>query len=174
MLNSIAKPVTSYATKPKRVLKFYPRLQAPKTILTHFHYFKTTTSNILFFFLPSTKTNHSFPTKEGCGNKSSQNLSWKLCPEIKSSKWSKFALLKRRKKVKENPNSVANGKRRRRFPCLVANGRKRKRFPCLVSMEVEGEVIFHLFSFPPQQILLKPSFFPLILRFYFTMVLGCY
>jgi hypothetical protein len=32
---------------------------------------------------------------------------------------------------------------------------------------------FHLFSFFPQQILLK-SFFSLILRFYFTMVLSHY
>ncbi len=41
-------------------------------------------------------------------------------------------------------------------------------------IEGEREVPFHLFSFSPQQILLKPSFFPLILSFYFTMVLGCY
>jgi len=38
----------------------------------------------------------------------------------------------------------------------------------------EREAHFHLFSFPPQQILFKPSFFPLILNFYFTMVLGRY
>jgi hypothetical protein len=42
------------------------------------------------------------------------------------------------------------------------------------SMEGEGEGPFHLFPFSPQQILLKPSFFPLILNFYFTMVLGHY
>jgi len=41
-------------------------------------------------------------------------------------------------------------------------------------MEGKGEAPFPLFPFSPQQILLKPSFFPLILRFYFTMVLGCY
>jgi hypothetical protein len=40
---------------------------------------------------------------------------------------------------------------------------------------MEGErAPFHLFSLSPQQILLKPSIFPLILRFYFTMVLGHY
>jgi len=33
-------------------------------------------------------------------------------------------------------------------------------------MEREGETPFHLFPLCPQQILLKPSFFPLILRFY--------
>jgi hypothetical protein len=42
------------------------------------------------------------------------------------------------------------------------------------SMEGEREAPFHLFSFPPQQILLKPPFFPSILSFYFTMVLGHY
>jgi hypothetical protein len=39
-------------------------------------------------------------------------------------------------------------------------------------MEGKGETSFHLFSLSPQQILFKPSFFPLILRFYFTMVIG--
>jgi hypothetical protein len=36
-------------------------------------------------------------------------------------------------------------------------------------LEGEGETFFsHLFTFPPTN-LLKPFFFPLILRFYFTM-----
>jgi hypothetical protein len=44
---------------------------------------------------------------------------------------------------------------------LVANGRRRRNaFSPLLTY--------------PQQILLKQSFFPLILRFYFTMVLSCY
>jgi len=42
------------------------------------------------------------------------------------------------------------------------------------SMEGEGKAPFHLFSFSPQQILLKLTFFPLILNFYFTMVLSHY
>jgi hypothetical protein len=41
-------------------------------------------------------------------------------------------------------------------------------------MEGKGKTPFHLFSFSPQQILLKPSFFPLILNFYFTMVRSHY
>jgi hypothetical protein len=41
-------------------------------------------------------------------------------------------------------------------------------------MEGEGEAPFHLFPRSPHQILLKPSFFLLILRFYFTMVLRRY
>jgi hypothetical protein len=41
-------------------------------------------------------------------------------------------------------------------------------------MEGEREAPFHPFPFSPQEILLKPSFFLLILKFYFTMVLGHY
>jgi hypothetical protein len=41
-------------------------------------------------------------------------------------------------------------------------------------MEGEGEAPFHLFSLSHQEILLKLSFFPLILKFYFTMVFGHY
>jgi len=37
-------------------------------------------------------------------------------------------------------------------------------------MEGEGEAPFHLFPLSPQEILFKPSFFPLILKFSFTMV----
>jgi len=40
-------------------------------------------SILLSFFLPSIKTNHYFPTKEGCGNKYSQDLNQKLCLERK-------------------------------------------------------------------------------------------
>ncbi len=35
-------------------------------------------SNLLSFFRPSTKTNHSFPTKEGCNNKYSQDSNQRL------------------------------------------------------------------------------------------------
>jgi len=56
-------------------------------------------------------------------------------------KSSNFALLKRRKEVKEDPHLVANGRRRKRLLCLEANGRKRKR-------------VF----FPPSN-LLRPLFF---------------
>jgi hypothetical protein len=36
-------------------------------------------------------------------------------------------------------------------------------------MEGKGKAHFHLFPLSHQEILLTPSFFPLILRFYFTM-----
>jgi hypothetical protein len=36
-------------------------------------------------------------------------------------------------------------------------------------MEGKGEAPFHFFPLSPQEILLTPSFFPLILMFYFTM-----
>jgi hypothetical protein len=37
------------------------------------------TSNLLFFFPPSTKTNHSSPPKKGYGNKYFQDSNQKLC-----------------------------------------------------------------------------------------------
>jgi len=43
-----------------------------------------------------------------------------------------------------------------------------------VPMERKEETPFHLFPLSPQEILLKPSFFPLILKFYFTTILGHY
>jgi hypothetical protein len=41
--------------------------------------------------------------------------------------------LRKRKDVKEDPNLVANGRRRRSSPCLVVNGRRRRSSPCLVA-----------------------------------------
>jgi hypothetical protein len=71
---------------------------------------------------------------------------------------------RKRKEMKEDPNLVANG----RFQCLMALGR----FQCLVALERKKRSTFSpLPTFSPT-ILLKPSFFPLILRFYITMVLG--
>jgi len=101
-------------------------------------------------------------------------------------KWPKFALLKRRKRkeVKEDPNSVAYGRFQwleangrfqcllvfGRFPCLVAL----KWFQCLVVLKGEGETSFSpLFTSSPNNFTWT-FFFPLILRLYFTMVLNCY
>jgi len=42
-----------------------------------------------------------------------------------------------------------------KVPCLVANGMFQAWWP----MEGEGKTPFHLFPFPPQQTLLKPSIF---------------
>jgi hypothetical protein len=63
----------------------------------------------------------------------------------KAPKRSDFALLKRKKEVKEDPHLMANG--RRRFPCLVANGRKMRRF------------FFTSSHFPPKKLYLKLLFF---------------
>jgi hypothetical protein len=81
----------------------------------------------------------------------------------------KIRIFKRRgrKEVKEEPNLVANG----RFQCLMALGRFQVRW--LLEGEGEGEASFSpLFILPPTNFTL--TFFPLILRFYFTMVLDCY
>jgi hypothetical protein len=90
----------------------------------------------------------------------------------------------KREEVKEDPNLMANG----RFQCLVAFGRFHHlvalarfrclvalaRFQCLAANERRRRSTFsHLPTFPPT-ILLKLSFFPLVLRFYFTVVLNRY
>jgi hypothetical protein len=91
---------------------------------------------------------------------------------------------RRRKEVKKNPNSMANGSSNAQW-CLKGSivwwplKGSNAWWPMEGSnvwwpMEREGEAPFDLFPFSPQQILLKPSFFPLILRFYFTLFLGCY
>jgi hypothetical protein len=41
-------------------------------------------------------------------------------------------------------------------------------------MEGEGKKPFHLFPFPPQQILLKPSIFSFDFKVYSTMIIGRY
>jgi hypothetical protein len=63
---------------------------------------------------------------------------------------------------KKKRSNFAFLKRRKEDPLLVANGRRRRR-------------LFYTSShFSPKQLYLDLHFFPLILRFYFTMVLGLY
>jgi hypothetical protein len=57
-----------------------------------------------------------------------------------------------------------------KVPSLVANGM----FQAWWLMECEGETPFHLFHFPPNNLYPNLQFFPLTLRFYFTMVLSRY
>jgi len=90
--------------------------------------------------------------------------------------------------VKEDPDLVANERIKRRFQCLEVNGRKRKKFLCLeangrrrrrfLCLEANGRrrkrFLFTSSHFPPEQFYLDLRIFPLILKFYFTMVLGYY
>jgi len=57
-----------------------------------------------------------------------------------------------------------------KVPSLVANGMFQAWWP----MKGEGKTPFHLFPLSPQQTYLNLQFFPLTLRFYFSMVLGRY
>jgi hypothetical protein len=63
------------------------------------------------------------------------------------------------------PNLMANGG----TFCLVANGRSNVWWP----LEGEGKTSFSPFSFPPPTNFTS-TFFPLILKFYFNMVLDRY
>ncbi len=55
-----------------------------------------------------------------------------------------------------------------KVPSLVANGRVQAWWP----MEDEGKTPFHLFPLSPNKLYLNLQFFPLTLRFYFTMILS--
>ncbi len=143
--------------------------------------------NLLSFFLPSTKdySLSSYP-KRLCKQYLSR-FELKIMSGKEKAKWSDFTFLKRRK---EDPHLVANGRRRRRrrFLCSEVNGRRRRRFLC---SETDGKkrrrflcskangrrrrrFFFTSSHFSPKQLYLDLCFFSLILRFYFTMVLGRY
>jgi hypothetical protein len=88
-------------------------------------------------------------------------------------------LKKRRRKVKVDPKLGGQKKEKEKVPMLggqwnvpslVANGRFRASWP----MEGEGKILFTFYHFPPNQFYLNLQFFPLTLKFYFTMVLGYY
>ncbi len=71
--------------------------------------------------------------------------------------------------------SEANGRRRKRFLCSEANGKRRKRFLCSkANGRRRKRFSFTSSHFPPKQLYLDLQFFPLTLRFYFTIVLGHY
>jgi hypothetical protein len=64
-------------------------------------------------------------------------------------------------------------KEKEKVPMLGGQCKEKEKVPMLGGQWKEKEKFLFTFSHsPPQQILLKPSFFPLILSFYFTMVLG--
>jgi hypothetical protein len=99
----------------------------------------------------------------------------KIMPEERETPMIRVHLLKRRRReVKLDPHLVANGKKRRRFPCLGVNGRRRRRFSCLEAngmfqawwpMEDEKKILFTSSHFPPNQFYLNLQIFPLISRF---------
>jgi hypothetical protein len=132
------------------------RFQTPNIIPIYFFSFKTITNIHSSRFL-SRKTNHCLLTKEGCENKYSQDLNRKLFSEKKSKK-SEVAFLNRRK--------------RRWWKIPTRWAMESSNVWWLV--EGKGKASFHLFSLSRQEIFLKLSFFPLILKFYFIMVIGHY
>ncbi len=150
--------------------KFFLGFQAPNTIPTYFHFFKTITilqSTLLLSTIYQGLIILLLP-KKVVG--ASLLKIWILnYVRKKNPKWFDFAILKRRKEVKEDPHLVANGRKRRRFQCLEASGRKRKTFQCLEANGRRRKRFFFTSShFPPKRLYLDLRVFPLILRFYFT------
>ncbi len=91
------------------------------------------------FIYHLTRINIFFLLKKVVRTNIFQDLNWELSSKKENSKWFEFALLKKKKKkeVKENPNSRAN----RKFQCLVVNGR----FQCLVTNEMKSKNTFSPF-----------------------------
>jgi hypothetical protein len=170
--------------KPERVCEISLRFQPPNTITIHLHSFKTITRFsfyspsysqpprlIIIFLLKKLVGTNIFKIelKIMSGERKSSN---DPNPPFKNKEKEGEGRSKvggQRKEREKVLWLVANGRRRRRrrFPCLEANGMFQAWWP----MEGEGEIPFH---FPPNQFYLNLQFFPLTLRFYFTMVLGYY
>ncbi len=161
---------------PRRFVKFFLGFQTPNTIPTYFHSFQIIATFRSTLFL---STIYQGPLILLLPKKVVGASLLKIWVENnvrkKETQINRFHLFKRRKEVKEDPCSEANGRRRRRFLCSEASGRRKRRFLCLkANGRKRRRFYFTSFHFPPKQPYLDLRFFPLILRFYFTMVLGCY
>ncbi len=103
-------------------------------------------SNLPSFFLPSTKDYSFFSYPK------------RLCEQV----FSRFEL------------KIMSGKKRAKMIRLRLFKEKEGESPLKGQWKEKKRFFFHIFPFSPLATLLKLSFFPLILRFYFTMVLGHY
>ncbi len=155
-----------------RVYEIPLRFQAPtQSLFTSILSKLLQTSILLSFFVPSTKTNHYFPPQEGCGNKYSPYLNWKLSskkrvPNDPNSPFSREGNVRRWRKIPTRwpmEGSIASWPLEgfycsvalERFHCLVANGRfyclvALGRFHCLVANGRKRRNTFSPFpTFPP-------------------------
>jgi hypothetical protein len=149
----------SYTTKPERVREIFLRFQPPNPITTHLHSSKTITR--FPFYSPSfsqlPRLIILFLLKKLMGTKILKIELKIILREKRELPMILVHLLKRRgRRVKVDLKLGGQCK----VPSLVANGRLK--------------TPFHLLPLSPQQLSLNLQFFPLPLRFYFTMVLGCY
>ncbi len=166
----------SYTTKPESL---WDLSKIPTSPYYHYsppflqHYSKVP---ILFSFLSSiTKVNHFFPLEKACENKYFQDWIENYVPGKKKALMIRVRLLKKKiRKVKIDPKLGGQWKEKEKVLCLVANERWRRRFFAWWPMEGEGKILFTSFHFLPNQFHLNLQFFPLTLKFYFTMVLGRY
>ncbi len=118
--------------------------------------------NLFSLFPPSIKTNHYFPPKQRCKNKFSkiqiESYVWK-----ESAKWSKFTPLKRRKRKTPIWWPLKGSKFCGPLGSILLGGQWKVPMPGDLWNEKEKHH-FHLFHFPPKQILLR-FFFHLFLNY---------
>ncbi len=135
----------SYATKPERVCEISLRFQPSNTITTHLHSFKTITR--FPFYFPSLSQLPRliifFLIKKLVGTSIFKIELKIMSGEKRETPMIRVRLLKiRRREVKVNPHLVANGRKRKRFPCLEAN----RMFQAWWPME---KYLFTFSHFPP-------------------------
>ncbi len=160
----------NYATKTERVWEIFLRFQLPNTIPIHFHSFKITTKCPFYspfsYHLP--KLILIFLLKKVVGI----NI-FKICIEnyVRGKREPQmirvYPLKRRRREMKEDPKLGGQWK----VPMLSGQWN--------VPMEggqwnVKEKHFFTSSHFPPNKFYLNLQFFPLTLKFYFTMVLGRY
>jgi hypothetical protein len=145
--------------KLERVCEISLKFQPPNTITTHLHSFKTTT-RFPFYYLSFPQLPRLiilFLLKKLVGT-SIFKIELKVMSGEKRATMIRVHILKRRRReVKVDPHLVANGMFQAWWP-----------------MEGERKILFNSSHFPPNQFYLNFQFFPLTLRFYFTMVIGHY
>jgi hypothetical protein len=190
MSRSADKPARSYATKPERVCGISLNFQPPNPITIHFHSFKTATR--FPFYCPSFSQLPrliTLPLLKKLVGTSIFKIELKIMTKEDRSSNDPSPPFKRKEKEGEGRSKAwrsMEGKGEGSHAWWPMDG-EGKGSHAWWPMEGEGKgshawwpmvgekkIIFTSPHFPPNQIYLNLQFFPLTLRFYFTMVLGHY
>jgi len=161
--------------KPERVCEISLKFQLSNTITTQPHSFKIITRFSIYFpfFSPLPRIIIISFFKKVCGNKYSR-LKENYLQGKERTPNDPSPPFKEKEKGGEGrfktwwpmEGSMLGGQWN--VPSLVAN----EMFQAWWPMEGEGKTPFHLFHFPLNKLYINLQFFPLTLRFYFTMVLS--
>jgi hypothetical protein len=159
-LRFVTKLVRSYITKLEKVCGISLRFQPPNIITTHLHPFKIITR---------------FPFYSLSFSQLPRLIILFLLEKLVRTNFLKIKLkiMSRERESPHDPNSPFKKKEK------GGDGRSKAWWPMECSkvwwpMEGEGKTPFHLFPFPPQEILTRLSIFSFDFKIYSTMILGHY